>query len=67
MPHELITQAEYARRRGVTQAAVCKAVKRCRIPVIEGKLDPLVADVLWKARTDPLQQHRALGQNLKHR
>lgn len=61
---ELITQAEYARRRGATPAAVCKAIKRCGIPLVDGKLDPLVADVLWKARTDPVQQRRALAQNL---
>lgn len=60
---ELITQAEYARRRGATPAAVCKAIRRCGIPLVDGKLDPLVADVLWKARTDPVQQRRALGQN----
>ena len=62
---ELISMAEYARRRGVSQAAVNKAMKRCRIPLIEGKIDPLVADTLWKARTDPDQQRRALGQNVR--
>ncbi len=62
---ELITQAEYARRRGATPAAVCKAIKRCGIPLFDGKVDPLVADTLWKARTDPVQQRRALGQNAR--
>jgi hypothetical protein len=61
--HELIRPAEYARRRGVTRAAVSKAILRCRIPLIDGKLDPLVADTLWRARTDPEQQRRALLQN----
>ena len=60
--HELVTPAEYARRRGVTRAAVSKAILRCRIPLINGLLDPLVAETLWKARTDPDQQRRALGQ-----
>jgi hypothetical protein len=60
--HELIKPAEYARRRGVTRAAVSKAILRCRIPLTDGKLDPLVADTLWQARTDPDQQARALGQ-----
>jgi hypothetical protein len=60
---ELITPAEYARRRGVSRAAVSKAIKRCHIPLVGGKLDPLVADTLWSARTDPDQQARALGQN----
>jgi hypothetical protein len=60
--HELVTPAEYARRRGVTRAAVSKAILRCRIPLTDGLLDPLVAETLWKARTDPDQQRRALGQ-----
>ena len=62
MAMELISQGEYARRRGVTKQAVSKAVRRCRIPLIDGKIDPLVADTLWRERTDPLQQQRALGQ-----
>jgi hypothetical protein len=62
----MISMAEYARRRGVSRATVHKAVRRCAIPMKDGKLDPLVADVLWKARTDPLQQRRSLGQNLRH-
>ena len=61
---ELISQAEYARRRGVSEAAVSKAIKRCRIPLIDGKLDPLVAETLWKARTDPHQQRRAMQQGI---
>ena len=65
MEHALIKMAEYARRRGVSRATVHKAVNRCAIPMMDGKLDPLVADVLWKARTDPLQQQRSLGQNLR--
>jgi hypothetical protein len=64
--HELITPAEYARRRGVSRAAVTKAILRCRIPLVDGLLDPLVADTLWKARTDPEQQRRALAQQRPH-
>ncbi len=62
---ELISQAAYARRRGVSEAAVSKAIRRCGIPLIEGKIDPLVADTLWRERTDPDQQRRAMAQNLK--
>jgi hypothetical protein len=64
---ELIKPAEYARRRGVSKAAVSFAIKRCAIPLVDGKLDPLVADTLWKARTDPLQSQRALGANVHRR
>lgn len=59
---ELIAPSEYARRRGVSRPAVSKAIKRCSIPLVNGKLDPLVADALWAARTDPDQARRALGQ-----
>lgn len=62
---EMISVSEYARRRGVSRQTAHKAVRRCAIPLTNGLLDPLVADVLWKARTDPLQQQRSLGQNLR--
>ncbi len=48
---ELITQAEYARRRGVAKSAVAKAVKEGRITLINGKIDPAVADIQWQQNT----------------
>jgi hypothetical protein len=48
---QLISQAEYAKRRGVSGVAVHKAVKAGRIMLIEGKIDPAVADVQWQANT----------------
>lgn len=48
---ELITQAEYARRRGVAKSAVAKAVKEGRITLIDGKIDPAVADIQWAQNT----------------
>jgi phage terminase Nu1 subunit (DNA packaging protein) len=62
MPIDLISPAEYARRRGLTRAAVSKGIRRCGIPLTEGKLDPIVADAAWQARTDPEQARRALAQ-----
>ncbi len=59
----LISPSEYARRRGVSRPAVSKAIRRCGIPLVDGKLDPLVADTLWAARTDPDQARRGLAQN----
>lgn len=49
----LITQAEYARRRGVTRAAITKAIKAGRIVAIEGRIDPDVADIQWARNTNP--------------
>ena len=48
---ELITQAEYARRRGVAKSAVAKAVAEGRITLINGKVDPAVADIQWAQNT----------------
>jgi hypothetical protein len=43
----LITQAEYAKRRGCSGAAVSHAVKAGRISLIDGKIDPTAADAQW--------------------
>ena len=48
---ELVTQAEYARRRGVAKSAVNKAVTERRISLIDGKIDPAVADIQWERNT----------------
>ena len=47
----LITQSEYAKQRGVSEAAVSKAVSGGRISLIDGKIDPVVADMQWKANS----------------
>jgi hypothetical protein len=48
---ELITQAEYARRRGVAKSAVAKAVKEGRITLFDGMIDPEIADIQWARNT----------------
>ena len=53
---ELITPAEYARRRGVSRAAVSIAIRDGRITLINGKIDPAVADIQWERNT-----RRAVG------
>ncbi|RJX35655.1 MAG: hypothetical protein C4525_03100 [Desulfarculus sp.] len=52
---ELIIQAEYARRRGVSRAAVSKWVKRGLVPVDQetGKINPEAADAALDANRDP--------------
>lgn len=54
----LITQAEYARRRGCSKQAVSKAVKAGRLTLIDGMIDPEIADRQWARNTDPQQQER---------
>jgi hypothetical protein len=48
---ELITQTEYARRRGCTEGAVRRAVRDGRISLIDGKIDPVAADAQWARNT----------------
>lgn len=59
---QLVTQAEYARQRGVSRAAVCKAIASGRITGVpcNGKvmIDPAAADVQWARNTDLAQQER---------
>ena len=68
MAVELVTQAEYARRREVSREAVRKAVMSGRITTIEqdGKklIDPAVADIQWAVNTDRKQFERANGQKI---
>ena len=47
----LLTQAEYAKHRDCSAVAVHKAVKAGRISLIDGKIDPAVADIQWAQNT----------------
>jgi phage terminase Nu1 subunit (DNA packaging protein) len=53
---DLVSPAEYARRRGVSRAAVSQAIKQGRISLLDGKIDPAVADIQWERNT-----RRAVG------
>lgn len=49
-----LTQAAYARLRGVSKEAVSKAVRQGRIPVGPGgRVDPVAADTAWDRNTSP--------------
>ncbi|BEP42250.1 hypothetical protein [Variovorax sp. V15] len=47
----LISLADYALHRGCSKAAVTKAAQAGRITLIDGKIDPMIADAQWKANT----------------
>lgn len=49
----MLTQADYAKRRGCSKVAVHKAVKSGRITLVDGKVDPAAADRDWQARSLP--------------
>lgn len=48
----LISQREYARRRGISHVAVQRAVNSGRISTIGGRIDPDLADREWQENTD---------------
>jgi hypothetical protein len=59
-----VSRREYARRRGVSESAVRKAILYGRItPEPDGTIDPDRADREWDERTDPMQQRGASARN----
>lgn len=62
----LMTQAEYARHRGVSKVAVHKRVKSGRLDaaMVDGKLESDLADQMWLAiRAKPAKKAPAAGQD----
>lgn len=57
---EGISIREYARRRGVSDTAVRKALKAGRIVALpDGKIDEVAANLAWQSNTDPSFQRGA--------
>lgn len=46
-----MTISDWARSVGISRQSAHEAIKRCEIPVTAGKVDPLVATTLYRART----------------
>ena len=63
---ELISQREYARRCGLSPSTVNEAIKRGRITLVEGKIDPILADREWAENTDPSTPRNRITGNPKH-
>ena len=51
MAVQLLSKAAYARHRGCDEKAVRKAIAERRISLIDGKIDPEVADIQWAKNT----------------
>jgi hypothetical protein len=66
---ELVSQREYARRRGVTHRSVQKAIKDGRIAAafVDGKIDVDKANKLWKDNTDETKSSNSVSGDPKHR
>jgi hypothetical protein len=63
----LISQREYARRRGISHAAVQRALASGRISTVGGKIDPDVADREWRENTDPSKPRNRMTGRPRHR
>jgi hypothetical protein len=63
---ELISQREYARRRGISHVAVLRAIKSGRITTVEGKINPAMADREWRANTDQSKPRNRITGRPKH-
>ena len=63
---ELISQREYARRRGISNVAVHRAVVSGRISTEGGKIDPAVADREWSENTDPSKPRNRITGRPRH-
>lgn len=65
---EMLSQRAYARRRGVSEMAVRRAIKAGRITLGPGgKIDPIKADRQWNASTDLSRPLNSVTGNPKHR
>lgn len=62
MAHDTGIRA-YAKRRGVTPAAVRKAIKTGRISIMNGKIDPEIADSQWRSNTDETKPRNSVSGN----
>ena len=55
-----LSKAAYARHRGLSRAAVGRAIREGRIPVgPDGRIDPVAADRAWESNTAPAPRARA--------
>jgi hypothetical protein len=66
----LVSIREYARRRGVSDTAVHKAIESGRITTVSGKIDPEAADKQWAENTNPAyhpsRAPQSSGNDAKH-
>jgi hypothetical protein len=51
----LVSRRKYAEMRGVSHTAVNEAVREGKIPLVDGKIDPAVADAAWERNRDACQ------------
>jgi hypothetical protein len=62
----LMSMRAYGRRIGVNHVTVQRAVKSGRISLVEGKIDPRLADQQWRRNTDPSTPRNRVTGHPKH-
>ena len=62
----LVSQREYARRRGISHVAVIRAINSGRISTVDGKINPEQADREWRENTDQSKPRNRITGNPKH-
>ncbi len=55
---ELITQSQYARNKGVSRTTICRHVKCGNVTLVQGKIDPVLADEELKKNLDVSQKRK---------
>ena len=63
---ELISQREYARRRGTSHSAVQRAVNAGRVTTVDGMINPAQADREWHENTDQSKPRNRITGSPKH-
>jgi hypothetical protein len=63
---ELISQREYARRRGISHVAVQRAINSGRITTVGWRIDPERADREWRENTDQSKPRNRITGDPRH-
>jgi hypothetical protein len=66
-PDMLISLREFARRNGVSDRAISKAIKTGRLPSTDGKIDPDQVQPIWDRAKDPRRAGRKRHRELEVR
>lgn len=65
MSEERMSVRGYAKSRGMAHTSVDYQIRKGRIPLIEGKIDPEYADFVFREKVNKMQSRRGRGQQRK--
>ena len=58
---DMVTVSAWSEAEGMSRQAGYKAVSRCQIPVVDGRVDPDIASMLYRKRTRPRANEKRGG------